>query len=302
MSAIRQIVSGTDFSLAAHRAARRAGLLARAHGAALELLHVMDTPAAGRWYRSEETLGVVQRKVAEDARAALASLAEDISKASGVESTQTISEGETIKEILAAGSRADLLVLGPRGLNPVQDFLLGSTAERIARRVARPLLMVKQDPGSAYDQVLVPVDFSEYSQPAIEFARALAPRASIRVYHALECPFEGRLHGAGVSNEAIDAYRQSCANEARASMNALLERCDRQGTLISQIEEGDARLLIPRRASELGCTLIVMGKQGRSWLAEYLLGSVTRSTLERAPCDVAVVPARSSGCLRVEPR
>jgi nucleotide-binding universal stress UspA family protein len=291
MTAIRQIVSGTDFSLIAHRAARRAGVLASAHGATLELLHVMDTPAAGRWYRSEETLGIVQRKVAEEAGAALASLAEDILTATGVESTRTIREGEIIKEILAAGSKADLLVLGPRGLNPVQDFVLGSTAERIARRISRPLLMVKQDAGIAYDQVLVPVDFSEYSRPALEFARALAPRASIRAYHALDCPFEGRLKSAGVSAEAIDAYRQSCTNEARASMNALLEGCGGKETMTSQIEEGDARVLIPRRAREMGCTLIVMGKQGRSWLAEYIIGSVTRVTLERAHCDVAVVPA-----------
>jgi nucleotide-binding universal stress UspA family protein len=293
MSAIRQIVSGTDLSLIARRAARRAGLLASAHGAALELLHVMDTPAAGRWYRSEETLGIVQQKMVEEARAALASLAGDILTAAGIESTQTICEGEVIKEILAAGANADLLVLGPRGLNPVQDFVLGSTAERIVRRISRPLLMAKQDAEIPYDNILVPVDFSEYSQPALEFARVLAPRASIRVYHALDCPFESRLKSAGVSTDSIDAYRQSCMNEARASMNALLERCGGKGIMISQIEEGDARLLIPRRAGELGCTLIVMGKQGRSWLAEYLLGSVTRLTLEHARCDVAVVPARS---------
>ena len=39
---IATIVAATDFSLFAHRAARRAGLLAKAHGATLQLLHVVD--------------------------------------------------------------------------------------------------------------------------------------------------------------------------------------------------------------------------------------------------------------------
>jgi len=47
---------------------------------------------------------------------------------------------------------------------------------------------------------------------------------------------------------------------------------------------------INERAAANNCTLIVMGKQGRSWLSEHILGSVTRVALERATCDVAVVP------------
>jgi nucleotide-binding universal stress UspA family protein len=58
------------------------------------------------------------------------------------------------------------------------------------------------------------------------------------------------------------------------------------------VEPGDARALITQRAAERGCTLIVMGKQGRSWLSEQILGGVTRLVLERAACDVVVVPHR----------
>ena len=62
----------------------------------------------------------------------------------------------------------------------------------------------------------------------------------------------------------------------------------------SSVELGDARLALCRRATELQSNLIVMGKQGRSWFSEFLLGSVTRRTIELAPCDVLVVPAPRS--------
>jgi len=72
-------------------------------------------------------------------------------------------------------------------------------------------------------------------------------------------------------------------------MTELLERAQ-DHSAIPKVERGDARSLITARAADHGCTLIVMGKQGRSWLSEFILGSVTRLTLERSACDVLVVP------------
>ena len=62
-------------------------------------------------------------------------------------------------------------------------------------------------------------------------------------------------------------------------------------TVSTAMHDGDARLLIEKRAVECRCTLIAMGKQGRPRLLEHMLGSVTRLVLERAECDVVVVPA-----------
>ena len=53
---------------------------------------------------------------------------------------------------------------------------------------------------------------------------------------------------------------------------------------------GRAYREILRAAETKPADLIVMGKRGRSPLAEYFVGGVTRYTLVRAHCDVAVVP------------
>lgn len=285
---ISTIVAATDFSFSAHRAARRAGLLAKAHAASLQLLHVIDSVSAKTLVRGSPG-SYLEERVRLDARRALDSLADDVSKATGVVATPSVREdGGVMNEILATAERCDLVVLGPRGINPLRDFFLGSTAERIARRVPCPMLVVKQEPQISYEHVLVPVDFSRYSAPALRFATELVPGATLHVFHAVDSPLEGRLRSAGASNDAVQAYRDGLVREADAALAELTT--DFPDRTLKVAEVGDARVLINRRAEERGCTLIVMGNQGRSWLSEHLLGSVTRLVLERATCDVVVVP------------
>lgn len=100
---------------------------------------------------------------------------------------------------------------------------------------------------------------------------------------------KGRLRSAGIGEEAITAYCTELQQEASASMASLTAEVLVQ-PVFCKVQEGDARIDIIERAAASRCALIVMGKQGRSWLAEHILGSVTRLVLERATCDVVVVP------------
>jgi nucleotide-binding universal stress UspA family protein len=285
---IRAIVAATDFSFSAHRAARRAGMLAKEHGAKLDLLHVVDSATARSLLRRSPAFDVEQPLLLE-ARRALDSLAEDIVAAGGVVDDHLLRDGSVIEEILASSAKSDLVVLGPRGVNPLRDFVIGSTAERIARMIECPMLVVKQDPEIPYERVLVPVDFSQYSAPSLRFASRLAPRATLDVFHAVDRSLEPRLRSAGITDDGITAYSDELHREANANMAELTAAALGQ-PVVGIVQIGDARVNIYERAAALQCTLIVMGKQGRSWLSEHVLGSVTRRVLERAECDVVVVP------------
>lgn len=287
-SQIRAVVAATDFSFSAHRAARRAAALAKVHGAALHLLHVLDSSSAKALRRRSPAIDVEQSLHVEAERA-LNSLADDVAAAGGAVTGRLLREGRVMDEILAATAGSDLVVLGPRGVNPLRDFILGSTAERMARRIECPMLVVKQDPQVPYENVLVPVDFSDFSAPALRFAWVLAPGATLHVFHALDYPLKGRLQSAGVIGEGIAAYCDELHREANSSMAELTAGLQER-TVFATIHAADARVAINERAAANNCTLIVMGKQGRSWLSEHILGSVTRVVLERATCDVAVVP------------
>jgi nucleotide-binding universal stress UspA family protein len=254
----------------------------------LHLLHVLDSSSAKSLLRSSPTLELEQ-PLRIEAERALASLADDVVAAGGTVSDHLLREGNVRDEILAAAVGSDLLVLGPRGINPIKDFFLGSTAERMARMIERPMLVVKQDPQVTYDNVLVPVDFSDYSAPALRFAAAVAPSATLHVFHALDCPLQGRLRSAGVTEEGVSAYCSELHREAKASMDELTASVQGR-SVFGMVQAGDARALITELAAANHYTLIVLGKQGRSWLSEHILGSVTRLVLERATCDVVVVP------------
>ncbi len=288
VSPIRTVVAATDFSFSAHRAARRAAVLAKVHGAALHLLHVLDSSSAKALLRRSPAIDV-EHPLHLEAERALNSLADDVRAAGGAVAERLLREGRVMEEILTAAASSDLVVLGPRGVNPLRDFFLGSTAERMARMIECPMLVVKQDPEIPYENVLVPVDFSDYSAPSLRFASEMAPGATLHVVHALDSPLTGRLRSAGVSDEGIAAYSDELQREANASM-AQLTAGLHERTVIATVQVGDARVLIKERAAATRCTLIVMGKQGRSWLSEHILGSVTRLVLERAACDVVVVP------------
>jgi nucleotide-binding universal stress UspA family protein len=128
------------------------------------------------------------------------------------------------------------------------------------------------------------------SAPAVRFASELAPGATVHILHAVDGSLDGTLQTIGVSAEALTTYREQLVREANASLEELTAGLsDRE---VSVAEPGDARVLINKHAAERRRTSIVIGKQGRSWLAEHLIGSVTRLVLERAACDVVVVPRR----------
>ena len=288
MSAIRTITVATDFSFSAHRAARRAAALAAMHGASLKLVHVLDSSSAKALRERAPTIDVEQ-PLHLDAERSLESLAEDIAAANGVSAETQLREGRVMEEIPAAAASSDLLVLGARGINPIRDLILGSTAERIARMVVRPILVVKQDPQIPYDSVLVPVDFSDCSVPSLRFASELTPGAVLQVFHAVDSPLQGRLRSAGVAAESIEAYCAALQTDAEAKMTELLSGLTGH-KVVPSVQASDPRVGIGERAAETGSALIVVGKQSRSWLSEHVLGSVSRTVLERAPCDVAVVP------------
>jgi len=288
VSPIRTVIAATDFSFSAHRAARRAAAVAKVHGATLHLLHVLDSSSAKALLRRSPAIDV-EHPLHVEAERALDSLADDVAAAGGEVTERLLREGRVMDEILAAAASSDLVVLGPRGVNPLRDFILGSTAERMARMIECPMLVVKQDPQLSYENVLVPVDFSDYSVPALRFASEVAPGATLHVFHALDCPLQGRLRSAGVTDEGIAAYCDELHREANASMAELTAGLQDR-TVFGTVQAADARVAINERAAANNCTLIVMGKQGRSWLTEHILGSVTRVALERATCDVAVVP------------
>ena len=292
MTALRHLLAATDFSGPARHALERAALLAGEIDADLSLLHVVSRSALEhlRGLLGTDAEAVSSRLLAE-AEAGLKELAEQLAQRGGRDVASRLTQGRVLEEIPAAlaATGADLLVMGARGANFVREFLLGSTTERVLRKARKPVLAVKQRPHESYRRVLVPVDFSAHSAPAVEMAHAVAPDAEITLLHAFEVDFESKLQFAGVPESDIERYRVKAKHQALVALDALCAAvavpADR---LTREVSHGPANLRILEKEQELGADLIVIGKHGQSALEEMLLGSVTKHLLAYSDCDVLV--------------
>lgn len=293
MKGIHTLLAATDLSGPARHAAERAALLARDQNAArFDLLHVVSGVSL-RAIRRLLTTGAdeLERQLVAEAEQALLGISDGLARAFGVSAAARVRVGNVLDEIAKAAEEAaaELLIMGARGANFVREFMLGTTAERMIRKTVRPVLAVKQFPHEPYRRVLVPVDFSPHSKPALALACSIAPDAAVTVHHAFEVPFEGKLRIASVSEDIIRSYRIWAKQQALQDMEDLISSLTLpREKVIPEVEHGPASRLILEKEQEIGADLIVMGKHGQSMLEELLLGSVTKHILAYSNCDVLI--------------
>lgn len=290
---LNAIVVATDFSSAARRAADRATLIARDQSLPLHLLHVVHGNLLDDMKAWLDNSNLWQVRMSQQTRK---HLDDEVVRLLGEQGGDLIllthvAEGQPVSEICEQAEAVDagLVVVGVRGTNPLHHLLIGTTAERLMGKTNVPLLAVRTEVVTPYQRVLVPLDFSKWSEQAVEVARALAPGAHLVLMHSFSIPFEEKLRFAGVDDATLSHYRERARQDARDHLEALV---DRHSLLPDQftlsLTEGDAPMHILMQAGERACDLIVIGKHGRQAAEELLLGSVTRHVLAEAEVDVLV--------------
>lgn len=287
---IRSILVASDFSSDANHAAARAALLAREHRSELRLMTIVRENLLAELRRHLGAQSDATRRILDGAQLDIDALARRLQTTSEV-SERLVRNGDVVTEILAASDHSDVLVLGAHGLSPTRDALIGTTAERLLRKSRRPMIVVRKAPRDTYQRAFVAVDFSMHSLHALEFAARIAPGASLHVFHAFDCPYEGLLRRADVPEAAIRDLQTEFREQALANVRNILELTPAFAARTStQVAPGNARHAVHTTAAEWGADLIVLGKHGHSAVGEFFLGGVTRQTLSRAECDVAVIP------------
>ncbi len=136
--------------------------------------------------------------------------------------------------------------------------------------------------------ILYPTDLSPSSEPAYQFACALARDYSARlvVLHVLELPIASLGGSQAVPLSPFDYGRSA----AEAKLDALQAAHD-GAAFEHHISEGRPLDGILAAAREYSTDMIVMGTHGRSGIRRALLGSVAEAVLRKAPCPVLVVRA-----------
>jgi nucleotide-binding universal stress UspA family protein len=136
-------------------------------------------------------------------------------------------------------------------------------------------------------KILVPTDFSEYSQHALRYAVALAQsfKAKLYVVHVWEQPIVATPTETFPPEIWVDA---EAAEKERLSQ--LTQELRTQGIDAEPMfGSGSAPSEIVKAAKELEADLITLATHGRTGLSHLVFGSTAEKIIRLAPCPVLVV-------------
>lgn len=300
MLTINRVLFPTDFSAGSRQALPQAAYLSDWHDAELHILNVtgrhrhdyedtkkqfplsIDTltdwlhlsehpDQEGNWPDFEE-LSLVQNQV---------------ESAAPAEEIVSYSEDKDI----------DLIAMGTHGRRGVDRMLFGSVTEEVVRKAPCPTLTVRRGaevaPSQAVRRILVPIDFSDASDTAVQHAKeiALTYGAEIDLLHVVEEPFYPPAYELSPPNfpteevvERSEAQLGDMAREEIGYEHVMVEATSGRPyrTILDYIDENDVNLT-------------VLATHGRTGVDRLLLGSVAERVLRQSPKPVFVVkPNRKS--------
>lgn len=136
-------------------------------------------------------------------------------------------------------------------------------------------------------QIIVPVDFHQYTEELAEFAIDMATKlaAKITFFHVVE--------NVVYYSDFIPTYLvlndEETLTHAKMKMNALIENSKKTWLKCAgQVSVGDVVDTILEYTQNEGIDLIIMGTHGTRGIEKILLGSVAERVLKRATCPTLV--------------
>jgi nucleotide-binding universal stress UspA family protein len=280
-----RVLLATDLSHRCDRALDRAADLARRWRADLVIIHALERPvdAAAReqtgdppaWQAPRDRPRLVERRLRRDLPTF------DVLTSVVVEESRP---ADLVLRTAAAGA-SDLVVTGVARDRSFQSLLLGGTVQSLIREARNPLLVVKDRPRGAYGQIVVPVDFTDASKYALEFAATLFADAELTVFHGADAPYAGLMDNARYPEEMRQAAIADCHRFIESSRLAE----DVRARVQVVVEVGAPGQLLGAWIGEADADLVVVGNHERARLVELVIGSTTQSIVDSVPCDVLIV-------------
>lgn len=184
---------------------------------------------------------------------------------------------------MADEESCDLIVMGRKGMHHLTRELMGSVTARVIGHTDKNVLVVPEEAKLPWNNILVAVDNSGYSEAAASLAIELAKE------HSAKLTLISVVYTIG----EVYALRPSLVKELIDTLDSNLDGIRRRAEEMSVeintvIKEGEPFQAITSLATETEADIIIMGSHGRKGLSRLLMGSVTARTIGYAPCPVLV--------------
>ena len=195
-------------------------------------------------------------------------------------------EGEAHERIvdLADAENCDLIIMGRRGLRPVERLLVGRVTARVIGHSQRDVLVVPLGTSVGWKTILLATDGSKYS--AVAAVRAIAFAKSyggeLKVLSVVDVPTEFYAE----APQAVD----DLIKKAKSYVADIKKQAEAAGVKAETfIGEAEAHQAVLNLAKEQKADMIVIGSHGRTGMRRLLMGSVAEKVIGYAGCPVLVV-------------
>ena len=153
---------------------------------------------------------------------------------------------------------------------------------------------------TAYQHILLPVDFSAHSQQAALRAKDIADHhtATLHLLHIVEDvglyvqDYDPLLASTPLIAD-IPGFNAALAKQAKENLQSFSAKLETGQNTRLDVRIGTPARSILDYAGEHSIDLIVMGSHGLHGF-EHILGSVSNHILHKAPCDVLIVKEQDS--------
>jgi nucleotide-binding universal stress UspA family protein len=279
----RKILVGIDFGPVTDIVLQYASFFAKALGASLNLLHVIDyliTPPSYLTPYMEN-----EKKIAIKNFALLKKQLTD----AGIKAESDVIVGRLHEsfETIIEKKKSDMLILG---FNP--HAFRRSSAEKLIKGLKMPMLVVRGEKAVAsrkvkvnVERILCPVDFSEMSEKALKIAKELRGifSSKLDILHI----YPSYLIKKKLEKKEYEKLLEKSIKQEENRFNTFLRKSFIDGSGI--VDEGEPDKKIVSFAKENDIDLIVIGARGLGLIKGMIIGSVTDAILKTSPCPVLVI-------------
>lgn len=297
---IKRILVATDLSTEARRSYNHAIAIARGFGATIVLVHVSELAEYGLTSSRElrDYLASVEHQIAQRLRSDAAFIENQ-----GVQVEIREKTGDPAHGLLTLLETGDyqLVSLGRRPQGSDRHVVMGSTAIRLLREAATPVLITPFDcqqvpelTGQSIRRLLVASDFSVDSERAMRYCLRFAPRleAEITLVHVLRIPApvalmpgEAPVHVPLVTTENTRAKREQQLRDMTLEHDA--DHVDVHVAINHDVARGVLE------TGDLWCAdLVVIPSHGKGALGRLVMGSTSERVMKMAKRPLLVLPKR----------
>ena len=267
-------------------------------------LHVLDLSALRAPFLWQPVMAGSERYIQEEIQRMAARSAKTLKEATQqlaalkLKGTVLKEQGAIAPEILKHVPKQDgLLVVGSKGLDALDRFMLGSVSTNLIHHATCPVLVVK-DEAVPLRRITLATDGSDASAKALEFVltkfqpdRSTGEGGLVPIHVSVVHVMASSPLAPITINLAMPWNKHPGLNEAN---HKLIEQSVRKlikagftAELVYQF--GNRAEKIMKVASKHHADLIVMGAKGMGAIDRFLLGSVSTRVVQHSSCSVLVV-------------